>query len=73
VQRRDVLVLLNPDYDINTYSLANARILADFVTGRGGLTRDDLEEWEADLRHLGDAGTYFFSLNRYLFTATKPA
>jgi arsenite methyltransferase len=73
VQRRDVLVLLNPDYDPNTYSLANARILADFVTGRGGLTREEVAEWEADLRRLGDAGTYFFSLNRYLFTATKPA
>jgi ubiquinone/menaquinone biosynthesis C-methylase UbiE len=73
VQRRDTLVILNPDYDPNTYSLANARILADYVTGRGGLTREDVEEWEADLRHLGDTGTYFFSLNRYLFTATKPA
>ncbi|HEY3954622.1 MAG TPA: methyltransferase domain-containing protein [Streptosporangiaceae bacterium] len=73
VQRRDVLVLFNPDYDANTYSLTNARILADFVTGRDGLTRQDIQEWEADLRHLGETGTYFFSLNRYLFAATKPA
>jgi arsenite methyltransferase len=73
VRRRDVLVLFNPDYDPDTYSLANARILADFVTGRGGLTHADVAEWQADLRRLGDAGTYFFSLNRYLFTAIKPA
>jgi SAM-dependent methyltransferase len=73
VQRRDVLVLLNPDYDPHTYSAANVRTLADFATGRGGLTRADALAWEADLRRLGDAGTYFFSLNRYLFTAAKPA
>lgn len=72
VQRRGVLVLLNPDYDLNTYSLTNARILANFVTGRGGLTREDVQAWEADLRHLGDTGSYFFSLNRYLFSAVKP-
>jgi ubiquinone/menaquinone biosynthesis C-methylase UbiE len=72
VQRRDVLVLLNPDYDPDTFSAANVPIFADFVAGRGELTSEDMLAWEADLRRLGEAGTYFFSLNRYLFTATKP-
>jgi hypothetical protein len=73
VQRPEVHVLFNPGYDPDTYSLANARILADFVPGRHGLTRDDVNTWAEGLRQLGREGTYFFSLNRYLFTATKPA
>jgi len=69
------LVLLNPGpgYDAHTYSVTNAAIMADFATGRRGLTRNDTQAWLADLRQLGEEGGYFFSLNRYLFTASKPA
>src|SRR5919199_888358 len=37
IRRRDVLALLNPEYDPNTYSVTNASIIADYVTSRGGL------------------------------------
>lgn len=73
VTSRTALVLLNPDYKPDTYSLANAAILADFVIGRNGLTHDDVTAWSDDLRRLGEDGTYFFSLNRYLFSVHKPA
>jgi arsenite methyltransferase len=33
----------------------------------------EVEAWAADLRALARAGDYFFSLNRYLFPAVKPA
>lgn len=72
LRRRDVLVLLNPEYDVNTYSLTNGRILAKFVVGRRCITQHDVDAWKSDLRQLGSEGRYFFSLNRYLFVAEKP-
>jgi arsenite methyltransferase len=41
IHRRDVLALLNPEYDPNTYSVANASIVADYVTGRGAVRGGD--------------------------------
>jgi len=71
VHSREVLVLFNPEYDPYSYSVSNARIVADFVTGRQGITRDEVEAWIGDLEQRGREGDYFFSLNRYLFLAEK--
>jgi SAM-dependent methyltransferase len=71
VDRPQVLVLLNPEYDPDTYSVANGEIMADFAVARGGFTREEADAWQADLRQLGREGRYFFSLNRYLFLATR--
>jgi arsenite methyltransferase len=59
------------DHRSRTYSLTNGRILADFVLGRQGITRDEVEVWTRDLEERGQEGTYFFSLNRYLFLADR--
>jgi len=72
IRRRDVLALLNPEYDPNTYSVTNASIIADYVTSRGGLAGDKVQAWQEDLAQLGAEGRYFFSLNRYVFLADKP-
>jgi hypothetical protein len=66
-----VLVLLNPDYRPDTYSIANGEIMADFAVTRGQLTREEANAWLADLHQVGSQGRYFFSLNRYLFLATR--
>jgi SAM-dependent methyltransferase len=71
VDRRDVLVLLNPEYDPNAYSVANGEIMADFAVTQGRLTRDEADAWTQDLYRLGEEGQYFFSLNRYLFLAHR--
>jgi arsenite methyltransferase len=71
VDRRDVLVLLNPEYDPNTYSIANGEIMADFAVTQGRLTHDEVDAWTQDLYRLGQEGLYFFSLNRYLFLAHR--
>jgi ubiquinone/menaquinone biosynthesis C-methylase UbiE len=54
-----------------TYSAGLIDIVAAFVVHRDGLTATDVAAWAADLRSLGP--DYFFSLNRYLFGATKPS
>jgi hypothetical protein len=37
------------------------------------MPRAEAEAWLRDLQSLGSQGRYFFSLNRYLFLATKPS
>jgi SAM-dependent methyltransferase len=71
VRHRDVLVLFNPQYDPDTFSVANGEIMADFAIAQHAMTPDDAQAWMQDLQQLGREGRYFFSLNRYLFMATK--
>ena len=71
VDRRDVLVLLNPEYDPNTYSIANGELMADFAVTQGRLTRHEVDAWTQDLHRLGEEARYFFSLNSYQFLAHR--
>ena len=71
VRHRDVLVLFNPEYDPDTFSVANGEIMADFAVAQHAMTPDDAQAWMQDLQRLDQEGRYFFSLNRYLFMATK--
>jgi arsenite methyltransferase len=66
-----VVPLLNVGFDQATYSAGLLEITARFVVSRKGLTAEEVNAWAADLRVLGAEA--FFSLNRYLFLATKPA
>jgi arsenite methyltransferase len=72
IRGRQVLALLNAEYDPNSYSVVNIETIGAYVTGRHGLTRDEVEAWQRDLAQLGAEGSYFFSLNRYLFLAERP-
>lgn len=71
IEHRDALVLLNPEYDQNTYSAAHLPIIADFVVEHGGIKRSEADAWQQDLANLGNQQLYFFSLNRYQFAAKK--
>ena len=46
-------------------------LIVSFVVGRNGIAREEAEAWAAELRQSGARGEYFFSLNRYLFLATR--
>lgn len=65
-----VLPLLNVGYETDTFSSREIPIVARFVAGRDGWTTADVDAWAEDLRALGP--DYFFSLNRYVFCATRP-
>jgi len=71
MQSQQVVPLFNPSYDPNTYSNRIIDLIVPFAAGRNGITRDEAEEWARDLRRSGEQGSYFFSLNRYLFVAQK--
>ena len=64
-----VIPLLNVGYDVDTYSAGLIGFVTAFLTGRPGVPAEELAGWAQDLRGLG-AGS-FFSLNRYLFIATR--
>jgi arsenite methyltransferase len=61
--------LLNAGYDQNTFSAGLIELIASFVPGRQGVSEEDARAWADELIGLGS--DYFFSLNRYLFTAVR--
>jgi hypothetical protein len=71
VPRTEVINVLNLDWD--GYSQGLAGLIAAFVVGRRGITQDEANSWLEDLQRHGTEGSYFFSLDQYLFLATKPA
>jgi arsenite methyltransferase len=69
VNEVQVIPILNRRFDNTMYSFGMAELVADFVTGRDGLTPEDVARWLAGHRALDSTGDYFFSVNRYLFIA----
>jgi arsenite methyltransferase len=61
--------ILNRPYDRDTYSAGLIDVIAAFVPGRQGVSEAEAAAWQEDLTTLGD--DYFFSLNRYVFLATR--
>jgi len=67
-----IVPILNTAYDATTFSYNIAPLIAAFVPGRGGVSEDEATEWLNDLAELQHQGRYFFSVNRYLFAASRP-
>jgi len=67
-----IVPILNTAYDATTFSYNIAPLIAAFVPGRGGVSEDEAAEWLNDLAELQNQGRYFFSVNRYLFAASRP-
>ncbi len=71
VRRIQVIPLVNVAYQPHTYSYGITRMISNFVAGRGGVSKDEADAWRQEFRDLSARGEYFFSLNRFLFLATK--
>jgi arsenite methyltransferase len=67
-----IVPILNTAYDATTFSYNIATLIAAFVPGHGGTSEDEVTEWLNDLAELQRRGRYFFSVNRYLFAASRP-
>ncbi len=67
--RCEVVPMFNVGYQLETFSAGLLEMIAGFVGGRGEVSVDEAAAWAQDLRTLGE--DYFFSLNRYLFVATR--
>lgn len=64
-----IIPILNQGADRNTYSAGMLGLVEEYVAGRRGITPDEATAWADDLRSRGD--DYFFSINRYVFVATR--
>jgi arsenite methyltransferase len=69
VTHRSAVPLFNAGYDPGSFSAGLIGVIAAFVPGHAGVTAAEADAWAEDLAGLG-AG-YFFSLNRYLFLASR--
>lgn len=72
IARREAIPMFNAEYRPDTFGHGVTGIMAAFVAGRKGVTREEAEGWARELEELGARGEYFFSVNRYTFLAEKP-
>ena len=68
-----VFPILNLQCDDDSYSKGLAKVIRDFVARKKHVSADDLNDWHSEFERLSEAGRYFFSTNRYIFKASKPA
>ena len=66
-----IVPILNTVYDRTTVSYNLAPLIAAFVPGHADVSEAEAAEWLNDLAELHARGRYFFSVNRYLFTAVR--
>ena len=62
--------ILNLRYDPDSFSVGLIGVAKDAAI-RHGIAREEAEAWAANLRSRTADGDYFFSVNRFLFVATK--
>ncbi len=74
VRRVEIAPMLSPRWQPASYAAGITKAIADFVERNGarhGLGQQEISAWRDDQRRLIDDGAFFFSLNRYIFLATR--
>jgi SAM-dependent methyltransferase len=74
VRRVEVFPVLSPQWRQVSYAAGIALSVRDYALRHGpgqGLTREEVGAWWADQEALIAQGRFFFSLNRYIFLATR--
>ena len=74
VRRVEILPMFAPHWQPTGYAAGMLRSVYDFVRAHGakhGVAPEEVDAWRADQRRLIEAGEFFFSLNRYIFVATR--
>jgi ubiquinone/menaquinone biosynthesis C-methylase UbiE len=68
----NTIPLINLSFSPNTFSGGMMGFIASFVGGLPDYGTQLVDDWQADVSSMEEAGGYFFSLNRFVFTAYKP-
>jgi arsenite methyltransferase len=71
IERQSAHVVLNIGYEDESFSGGMMGMIRHFVAGRRGITAEETQAWTEELLARARDGSYFFSLNRYLFLARK--
>lgn len=69
---RHTYPLVNWALEEGTYSQQILEHLGPMAADVDGFSADDVQAWFADQKSVAEAGDFMFSLNRYVFCATKP-
>ena len=67
-----VIPIVNLEYDPERFGFGSSRNIESYVLARKLVEPEVVAAWLAELTAKNAAGSYFFSLNRYLFTAQAP-
>lgn len=67
-----VIPLLNIEHSPEYFSYPMAKMIAQFVTGRQGISEAEARAWADEQHALADVGDYFYAMNRYYFLGQKP-
>jgi arsenite methyltransferase len=63
--------ILNTSYTPDNFAVGALEWIAHYAKKQGAVSEGDTAAWLNDLRNLGERGTFFFCVNRFLFTAVK--
>ena len=69
--RVEAIPILDTSYSSGNFSVNSVNGLARIAREQGAITEDQEVAWLEDLQRQGHDGTYFFCVNRFLFSATK--
>lgn len=72
VGERRAIPMFNPEFEDNTFGKGMLTMMASFAPGRKSVSQAEADAWFSEFAELGKQGRFFFSINRYLFAATKP-
>jgi ubiquinone/menaquinone biosynthesis C-methylase UbiE len=72
VGRCSAIPIFNREYHPNAFSYHLLPLMSAFAKAQEGVTPEEAEAWLAEFEELGGRGEFFYSLNRYLFTARRP-
>ncbi len=64
--------ILNTSHTPGSWSIVMLEQFASYAREQSAVSAADSEAWLDDLQHKGAEGSYFFCVNRFVFTAVKP-
>jgi hypothetical protein len=71
VSRVEAIPIVNTSRTQGNFSPGMLEQLARYAQKRGAVSDGETQAWLDDLEAKGEAGAYFFCVNRFLFTAVK--
>ena len=72
IRARDQFAILNWTFDPDTFSGHQIGFIRALADSNHLLSASEIDAWAQSIRDAGDVDEYFFSLDRYIFTAVKP-
>lgn len=60
------------EFSQDSYGVLILPAIADYVSGKEGITKEQAQAWATEQRELGEHGKFFFACIQFCFTAKRP-